>query len=152
MVPIKSILVPTDFSEPASAALRWARTLAAEFKGQLHLLHVVAEPYLYPWGSELSAFPLADVMAQSEQAAKTQLQTLAASAELPVDRLTTATALGTPVDRILDYASANGIDLIVMGTHGRGVVGHMLLGSVAERVVRRSSVPVLTVHGEGIRH
>ena len=145
MVPVTRILVPTDFSEPAAAAVTWGRTLAAEFGAELHLLHVVAEPYLYPWGSELSAFPLSDVLAQSEGAARAQLETLGASLDLPAERVITATALGTPVDRVLDYVTANGIDLIVMGTHGRGVVGHMLLGSVAERVVRRSTVPVLTI-------
>jgi nucleotide-binding universal stress UspA family protein len=145
MVPIRQILVPTDFSDTAAAALRWARTLAQEFDAHMHLLHVVAEPYLYPWGSELSAFPLNDVLAQSEEAARAQLGTLAGSLDLPVARVTTATALGTPVDRILEYAKEQGVDLIVMGTHGRGVVGHLLLGSVAERVVRRSTVPVLTI-------
>ena len=145
MLPIKRILVPTDFSETAAAALGWARDLSREFDSELHLLHVVAEPYLYPWGSEASAFPLTDVLAQSEQAARAQLDRLAASGAGPNDRTVTATALGTPVDRILDYVTSNQIDLVVIGTHGRGVVAHMLLGSVAERVVRRSPVPVLTV-------
>ena len=52
-----------------------------------------------------------------------------------------------PVSEILDAIANDGIDLVVMGTHGRGMVEHVLLGSVAERVVRRSPVPVLTVHG-----
>jgi nucleotide-binding universal stress UspA family protein len=145
MVPIKHILVPTDFSDTAATALRWAGTLAREFDGHLHLLHVVAEPYLYPWGSELSAFPLNDVLTQSEDAARTQLTSLAETLDLPAGRVTTATAIGTPVDRILDYVKTTGVDLIVMGTHGRGAVSHLLLGSVAERVVRRSPVPVLTI-------
>ena len=57
------------------------------------------------------------------------------------------TAIGTPVDQVLAYVGTERVDLIVLGTHGRGMVGHLLLGSVDERVVRRSSVPVLTVHG-----
>jgi nucleotide-binding universal stress UspA family protein len=55
--------------------------------------------------------------------------------------------LAAPVEHILEYICANEIDLVVMGTHGRGTVGHLLLGSLAERVVRRAGVPVLTVHG-----
>jgi nucleotide-binding universal stress UspA family protein len=63
-------------------------------------------------------------------------------------RITTAVEIGSPVVRILEYVAAQHPDLIVMGTHGRGLVGHLLLGSVAERVVRASPVPVLTVHGK----
>ena len=145
MLPIKRVLVPTDFSKPAEAALQWGRTLAKECGAELHLLHVVAEPYLYPWGSEAAAFPLNEVLTQSDQAARQQLDRLASTGGDPDVRVVTATSLGTPVDRIIDYITSHSIDLVVMGTHGRGVVEHLLLGSVAERMVRRSPVPVLTV-------
>lgn len=145
MVAIRHILVPTDFSEPAQAALQYARSLAAEFGSDLHLLHIVPEPYIYPWGTEVSTMPLVDLLTQSETQAAERLKTIA-----PSDVKTkTATAIGTPVDRILQYIADEGIDLVVLGTHGRGAVGHLLLGSVAERVVRRSPVPVLTVKGMG---
>jgi nucleotide-binding universal stress UspA family protein len=147
MVPIQNILVPTDFSEPADAALRWATTLAQEFDSRLHLLHVVPEPYAYPWGTELSTLPLTDILAQSEQAARERLDQLARQCELPKDRIVAHAAIGTPVDQVLAYIASEHVDLVVLGTHGRGMVGHLLLGSVAERVVRRSPVPVLTVHG-----
>jgi len=148
MIPIKRILVPTDFSEPAAAALKWATTLAKEFDAQVYLLHVVPEPYAYPWGSELSAMPLTDILAQSEQAAGEQMRRLAAETQLPADRVITRAVIGTPVDQILATVAEHNIDLVVLGTHGRGMVGHLLLGSVAERVVRRSPVPVLTLHGD----
>ena len=148
MVPIKRILVPTDFSEPAAAALKWATTLAREFDGQLYLLHVVPEPYAYPWGSELSTMPLTDILAQSEQSAEERMRQLAAETQLPLDRVVTRAVIGTPVDQILAAVAEHNIDLVVLGTHGRGMVGHLLLGSVAERVIRRSPAPVLTVHGE----
>lgn len=148
MVPIKRILVPTDFSEPAAAALKWATTLAREFDGQLYLLHVVPEPYAYPWGSELSTMPLTDILAQTEQSADERLRQLAAETQLPPDRVVTRTVIGTPVDQILATIAENGVDLVIVGTHGRGMVGHLLLGSVAERLIRRSPVPVLTVHGD----
>lgn len=146
MIPIQNILVPTDFSEPAAAALEYAKTLALEFDGRIHLLHVVSEPYVYPWGSDLPAIPIADLLAQSEEAASARLTELARLPPALAGRVTVDTEIGTPVERILDYVGRHEIDLIVIGTHGRGMVGHLLLGSVAERVVRRSRVPVLTVH------
>ena len=63
-------------------------------------------------------------------------------------RVRIATAVGSTVDRILDYADEHAADFIVMGTHGRGALGHLLLGSVAERCVQRATVPVLTVHAQ----
>jgi nucleotide-binding universal stress UspA family protein len=149
MIPIHRILVPTDFSEPAHAAMKWASTLAREFDSQLYLLHVVPEPYAYPWGTELSTLPLNDILAQSEEAARERLAQLAAETTLPAERIVTRAVVGTPVDQVLALVKDERIDLVVLGTHGRGLVGHLLLGSVAERVVRRSPVPVLTVHGDG---
>ncbi|HEX5069268.1 MAG TPA: universal stress protein [Vicinamibacterales bacterium] len=148
MIPIKRILVPTDFSEPAHAALRLATTFAQEFGSRLYLLHVIPEPYTFPYGPELSTVPMTDILAQAEEGAREHLDKLAASTALPPDRLVTRALIGTPVDQVLALAAEEDIDLIVLGTHGRGMVGHLLLGSVAERVVRRSPVPVLTVHGK----
>ncbi len=148
MIPIKRILVPTDFSEPATVALKWATTLARELDGQLYMLHVVPEPYAYPWGSELSTMPLTDILEQSEKSAEERMHQLAAETQLPLDRVVTRAVIGTPVDQILATIAEHNIDLVVLGTHGRGMVGHLLLGSVAERVIRRSPVPVLTLHGD----
>lgn len=147
MVAIRRILVPTDFSEPAEAALRYARALAEEFGSTLHLMHVVPEPYVYPWGTEISTMPLVDLLTESETQAGNRLKTLVDDTGALKGRVKTVTAIGTPVDKILQQVADDGIDLIVMGTHGRGAVGHLLLGSVAERIVRRSPVPVLTVKG-----
>jgi universal stress protein A len=147
MVAIRRILVPTDFSEPADAALRYARALAEEFGSTLHLMHVVPEPYIYPWGTEISTMPLVDLLTSSETQAAERLKTLVADTGALKDRVKIITAIGTPVDKILQQVTDDGIDLVVMGTHGRGAVGHLLLGSVAERIVRRAPVPVLTVKG-----
>lgn len=149
MIPMQRILVPTDFSEPAQTALKLGSMFAREFGSRLYLLHVVPEPYAYPWGTELSTLPLNDILAQSEEAAHQHLDQLAAETGLPLDRVITRAVVGTPVDQVLALIADEKIDLVVLGTHGRGLVGHLLLGSVAERVVRRSPVPVLTVHGEG---
>ena len=146
MIPIRRILVPTDFSEPAAAALQYAKTLAAEFASELHLLHVFPEPYIYPWGAEGASLPLAELLTQAEDAAKERLKELVPATDALAARVRTETVLGAPFDRILHYVGEHDIDLVVMGTHGRGMMGHLLLGSVTERVVRKAVVPVLTVH------
>jgi nucleotide-binding universal stress UspA family protein len=73
---------------------------------------------------------------------------LAQETGLPADRAIARVSMGRPVDHILTLVDEEKIDLVILGTHGRGLVGHLLIGSVAERVVRRSAVPVLTVHGD----
>ncbi len=146
----RNILVPTDFSQPALEAWGHALAVAREFTSRIHLLHIVAQPYLYDaWGTEGgAALRMGDWLAAADKAAQRDLERLARRSGLPAGRVVTATDSGLVVDLILEYASKHRIDLIVMGTHGRGLVGHVLLGSVAERVVQRSSVPVLTVHGK----
>ena len=145
MIPIRTILVPTDFSDPAEAAWVYAQTLAREFKSHVHVLHVVPEPYVYPWGTEMATMPIADLLTQSEEAARERLTKVVPTGAF-AGEVTIATAIGAPVDKILEYIAEKSVDLVVIGTHGRGMVGHLLLGSVAERIVRRSPVPVLTVH------
>jgi nucleotide-binding universal stress UspA family protein len=147
MIAIQKILVPTDFSQPADAALTYAKALAEKFGSRLQLLHVVAMPYAYPLGAEASAFAMEELMTEVEASSRKTLEELGAKVGLPADRVSVRTTIGTPVSEILDTIANDRIDLVVMGTHGRGMVEHLLLGSVAERVVRRSPVPVLTVHG-----
>ena len=95
MVAIRRILVPTDFSEPAEAALNYARALADEFSSTLHLMHIVPEPYVYPWGTEISTMPLVDLLTQSETQAADRLKALADETGFK-DRVKTATAIGAP--------------------------------------------------------
>ena len=148
MMTIQRILVPTDFSQAADAALIYAKELADRFGARLQLLHVIALPTFYPMGPDAAAaFPMAELMTETETAAQNTLEEQARGTGLPADRVSVRTTVGTPVSEILDAIPNDGIDLVVMGTHGRGMVEHVLLGSVAERVVRRSPVPVLTVHG-----
>ncbi|HET9368982.1 MAG TPA: universal stress protein [Vicinamibacterales bacterium] len=148
MTTIQNILVPTDFSAPADAALSYARDLADRFGAKIHLLHAVALPTFYPMGPEVPpSTPMLKIVADVQSASRTALEELAHRLNLPSDRWTVQATVGMPVTEILNTIAAEHIDLVVMGTHGRGVVEHLLLGSVAERVVRRSPVPVLTVHG-----
>jgi universal stress protein A len=144
MITIKTILVPIDFSDASAAARRYACALARAFGSDVHLLHVVQDPYVQPWAAEAFGVSLAGVLERWEQDAKTQLDGMRPSGEM-ADRIHCVTRVGHPFVEIVNYAAEHAIDLIVMGTHGRGPVAHMLLGSVAERVVRRAPCPVLTV-------
>jgi nucleotide-binding universal stress UspA family protein len=143
MIALKTVLVPTDFSECSEAAVRYGRALAEAFGATLHLLHVVQDPYKQAWAAEGFAAPVTDMLVEWETQARKRLEETAAACA-PV-QTTVATRIGSPFYDIGTYASENNVDLIVLGTHGRGPIGHMLLGSVAERIVRKAPCPVLTV-------
>jgi nucleotide-binding universal stress UspA family protein len=143
MITLKTILVPSDFSECSDEAVRYGLELARRFDARVHLLHVVQDPVTQPWAAEGFSVPLFEAVDEWRKQAETRLRRA-----VPVedrDRVTVACVVATPYAEILDYAAANDVDLIVMGTHGRGGVSHLLLGSIAERVVRRAPCPVLTV-------
>ena len=135
-----TIIVPTDFSYASDAALGYARMLAARFGASLHLLHVVDEPG--SWSEVYAAIP--DIRDRLSADAGRRLEALAACIPPPL-QVTSAVICGAPVPTIVKVAESTGADLIVMGTHGRRGMGHLLLGSVAERVVRLAPCPVLTV-------
>jgi nucleotide-binding universal stress UspA family protein len=143
MIALKTVLVPTDFSECSEAAVRYGRALAEAFGASLHLLHVVQDPYKQAWAAEGFAAPVTDMITQWEEQARTRLEETAARCA-PLSA-TVAVRIGSPFYDIAAYASEKNVDLIVIGTHGRGPIGHMLLGSVAERIVRKAPCPVLTV-------
>jgi nucleotide-binding universal stress UspA family protein len=140
------ILVPTDFSPPSDAALEYARMLAAKFGSTLRILHVIDDPST---SSELGA----DGFAPSTEAIRIALIEHARKRLDHVMNLVDRSryhshadaVLGTPAEAIIDYAGATGTSLIVMGTHGRTGLSHLLIGSVAEQVVRTAPCPVLTV-------
>ena len=143
MITLKTILVPSDFSDCSEEALRYGLELARRFDAQLHLLHVVQDPVAQPWAAEGFSVPLFEVVEQWQKQAEERLKASVPAADR--GRVTIASVVATPYAEILDYAASHAVDLIVMGTHGRGGVTHMLLGSIAERVVRRAPCPVLTV-------
>jgi nucleotide-binding universal stress UspA family protein len=143
MITLKNILVPSDFSECSDQALRYGLELARKFDATLHAIHVVQDPATQPWAAEGFAIPLLEVTEQWLKDAEARLAT-----EIPeIDRarVRVTALLGAVYPEVLRYAQEQEIDLIVMGTHGRGGVSHLLLGSIAEKVVRRSPCPVLTV-------
>jgi nucleotide-binding universal stress UspA family protein len=143
MIQLKTILIPTDFSECSDAAVKYGFALANAFGATVHLLNVVQDPYTMPWAADAFAAPVGDMLTDWEAQARRRLteSVPAASASSAV----VATRVGSPYSEIVRYAAQHRIDLIVLGTHGRGPLGHMLLGSVAERVVRAAPCPVLTV-------
>ncbi len=140
----KTILVAHDFSEPSQRALACARELARKLDAALHAVHVVINPSAQPWTAEAYSLPLGDLIPAWQEEARQALRRALPAEER--DSVVIGTPVGAPHAQIVEYAVDHGIDLIVMGTHGRGGLEHALLGSVAERVVRRAPCAVLTVH------
>lgn len=137
---LQTILAPTDFSELAARAVAYAFELASVRGGKVHIVHVYNIP-AYPDGMAVGV----DIVTPLEQAAK---QALAQEAEKYASRPEfggTILEMGDARESIVRHAKLLNADLIVMGTHGRTGFRHMLLGSVAERVVRTAPCPVLVV-------
>jgi len=145
MISLKRILVPTDFSDYSKQAITYACELAKRFSAELQLLHVVPPP--------LVAAPyigaVADEVLQPEVASKQALEELDDPEFAQVSNVERVIQTGTPFVEIVRYAKEIDADLIVMGTHGRSGLVHALIGSVAEKVVRKAPCPVLTVRPEG---
>jgi nucleotide-binding universal stress UspA family protein len=137
MIRLQNILVATDFGPPAGAALTYGRALARTFGAQLHLLHVMENSFLRPSPADPPAHKAAVLRTLHEQV--TAEDRTALEARLVLD------TSDNPADAITEYAKQANIDLIVMGTNGRGAMAQLLVGSVAERVVRTARCPVLTV-------
>ena len=144
------ILVPTDGSEAADRAVAEALDLAERFDAEVHALYVVDTGAL--------AFGSADEedMVFDDRALIDALETEGESSTMAVDErarergleVVTAVTRGDPERAILEYADEHDVDLLVMGTHGRRGIDRFLLGSTTERVVRKSTVPVLTIRGD----
>jgi nucleotide-binding universal stress UspA family protein len=146
MLELRQILAPTDFSHHAESGLRYACGLAERFGATLHLLHVLPE-VVAPVGPEPMILPSlpAEFYAESEQGARERLaQCLRPEWGAPKE-VVCEVAWGESVQSIVSYATEHAIDLIVQSTHGRSGLSHVLLGSVAERIVREAPCPVLTV-------
>jgi universal stress protein A len=145
MIALKNILVATDFGEAADAALAYGRELARTFDSALHVLNVADDVYVRLGGDAYVAV-LPDLQKDLEAEAKKQLDALLVDNDptpLPVKKVVLTSSATAAA--IVQYARDRNIDLIIVGTHGRGAVAHLLMGSVAERVVRTAPCPVLTV-------
>lgn len=144
-IALKHILVPTDFSEPSHVALRYATALADRFGACIHLLHAIQSPFEQPWAAEIYAVSMADFEQVARRESDLEMAKMLSAADREKYCACLVTEVGPPFLTILNYAAREAIDLIVMGTHGRGAIAHLLIGSVAENVVRKASCPVLTV-------
>jgi len=145
MVSFKKILVPVDFGESSKQALEVAIDLAKQYGAELTLLHTWEIP-VYGYGAmEFSAM---DMLTPIQEAATQQLDTLVAEVRKRLPEAKGLLARGVPWREVLTIIEQNKPDLVVMGTHGRRGVGRAILGSVAEKIVRMSPAPVLTVRSK----
>ena len=144
MINLKRILVPTDFSESARHALLYGTSFAREYEGELLLLHVV-ENLTVGYASDLFPVPMAEVFQEISGYAKAELAKLAEEARQKGITVAELVAQGKPSAEIIRHAAENSVDMIVLGTHGKGMLDQALFGSTTERVVRRAPCPVLTV-------
>ena len=147
-IQIQRILLPTDFSTYSAAATKYACELAMRFDSELHILHTL-EHHLsstptFGFGLDLPTF-----ISESKAAAEKKLAGIVDSGWSAGRTVIKAVSEGSPRVEIVRYAREANIDLIVLSTHGRSGLSHVMLGSVAESVVRTAPCPVLTVRPEG---
>ena len=144
MIKLRKVLVPTDFSESARHALTYGTSFAREYEAELTLLHVV-ENLTVGYASDLFPVPMQEVFQEISGYAKTELAKLGAQAREKNVSVVEHVAQGKPSAEIIRFARETEIDMIVLGTHGKGMLDQALFGSTTERVVRRAPCPVLTV-------
>jgi nucleotide-binding universal stress UspA family protein len=143
MIPPRLILVPIDFEEVSEHALEHALALAVALKATVHVTHILQLPvYNFPDASFLAS---PELIARLSTSAQQRLNAVLAKIQDRGVTIESSLREGIPHEEVIATAQAIGADLIVMGTHGRGMIAHALLGSVAERVVRLSPIPVLVV-------
>ncbi|MGH7169175.1 MAG: universal stress protein [Gemmataceae bacterium] len=137
MLPLTTILHPTDFSEHSEFAFRLACALARDYNARLILLHVMPPPMVIYAGGPVPAETWPDVEEVKEKLRNLEGRTHRVRVESQVME-------GDPVDMILRAAEETHSEVIVMGTHGRSALARLLMGSVAEAVLRKAPCPVLT--------
>jgi nucleotide-binding universal stress UspA family protein len=151
---IERILVPVDYSSCSRAALLFAAGLAQRFGATLDVVHAWDRPSYVSDVVMTRSAPLStqSLIALIEENARHDLEQFLKSAELPTGvAMVSRLAAGDPTSAVLHELKVGKYDLVVLGTHGRTGLSHMLLGSVAEKLVRLSPVPILTVPDESAR-
>jgi nucleotide-binding universal stress UspA family protein len=143
----KRICCPIDFSDASRAAMEVAADLARRFDADLVLLHAYPVPgYTFPDGSVVASPKMLQDLADGAERHLDEWRLDAERAGAP--RVTTAKSAGEPAKEIVAFARDSGVDLLVLGTHGRSGLEHALMGSITERVLRKAHCPVLTVRPE----
>ena len=144
MIALKNVLVATDFSEPSAVALDYGRDLARSYSATLHVIHVI-ENRLALHGPEIG-FAYAEIERNIEAGVRRDLEAALTADDYQMLNARTVILRASNVSHsITEYAKDNAIDLIVVGTHGRGAIQRFLIGSVADRIMRTAPCPVLTV-------
>lgn len=138
---IKKILVPSDFSRESEKSLDYAVMTAKKFGAKIHLFHAI-EPFPY---TTTDAFMVVDNSEALRKIAETLIKTTAALIKKRGVAVTSSLSVGSPAREIIIKADREKADMIIMGTHGRTGMEHVLLGSVAEKVIRLAKCPVLTI-------
>lgn len=147
-LPPKNILFTTDFSEASLAALPYAKDLVRAYKSQLHVLHVTDNAYQYWTGHNIAPLmlpnmpPFQEIVAAAERhLAAWSTAHLSDVAPVPCTKV----LVGQPAEAVTEYAQQNNVNLIVLATHGYSGFKHLLLGSVAEKILRLAPCPVLSI-------
>jgi universal stress protein A len=149
---VKRILIPIDFSDDSLKALAYARDFAKPFGAELCVLYVV-EPIYYATPADMYATSpnMAMLIDEQRRIGAQQLARINADFKKKGTRVRTLQQTGSAAQSIVDSAKSLKADLVIMGTHGRTGLAHMLMGSVAEKVVRTAGCPVLTVRREAAK-
>jgi universal stress protein A len=143
---IKTILAPTDLSAASVAAVRYAARLAASLGASLHVMHVLADSMSSATLAEMYTALPADYFEGLERSAQETLRACLTGEEKHRARVVMTTQMGLPAQEFMKRLTEEPpIDLVVMATHGRGSVGRLLLGSVADKIIRKAPCPVLTL-------
>lgn len=145
---IQKVLLPTDFSNYSVAATKYACELATKFEAELHILHAL-EHHLSSTPNFAMGLDLPRFISESAEAARNKLSDIVDAKWAAGRTVIHAVIEGSPKMEIVRYARERDIDLIVLSTHGRTGLSHVVMGSVAENVVRTAPCPVLTVRPEG---
>lgn len=146
MLPLKKILWPTDFSEPSMEALKSAQELALHFSAELYVVHVVAPIPVTATPPGPTGFNVGLYQGELEKAAKKSVQEIRDKNIAKEIKVHPLIVHGNAAEEVVKAAKENRVDLIVIATHGLTGWRHFVFGSVAEKVVRTASCPVLTIH------
>jgi nucleotide-binding universal stress UspA family protein len=145
---IKTILFPTDFSNGARAAMDHAISLARDYHANLILLYVIQDISIAEWYIP-SSISVADLVEDMQKSAMREMDKWYGEVAATVKDVEKMIVRGVPFVEIIRTAKEKNVDMIVIGTHGRTGIDHMLFGSTAEKVVRKAPCPVLTVRIAG---
>jgi len=146
MLEIKRILFPIDFTENTSKVLPYALSVSEKYDAVVYLLHVVEDLTKWGGGSYIPHIPLDQYQEKALKGAEKALDTVCEEQLQECPNFQKRTLSGDPAQEILKTIESEKIDMVIMGTHGRKGLEHVFFGSVAENVVKKSPVPVLTIN------